>query len=189
MSGEVGDRDQVGREVEDAVELGLCSGSPSRVESERPCEPGEDEPDGEDDPRQGFRGSVERLLWYDDVEALPRPSQRLADRFPAARVRGGGPADRELHAGRVHRRRTERRVRHEERHVPGAEDLVDQIWCRRDEEEPARPGYRAAGGGRGYTIDARRTLERSRHPRLAAQVDPGRGRWREAGDKRRRYVG
>src|SRR4051812_48395989 len=98
MSVEVCDRDQVGREVEDAVELGLRSGSPSCVEPQRPREGGEDEPDGEDDPRQGFRGSVERWLSNDDVEALPSPPKRLADPLPAGGVRAAGPADRELHA-------------------------------------------------------------------------------------------
>ena len=42
--------------------------------------------------------------------------------------------------------------------------------------------------GRRYTVKARRTLERRGHSRFTAQVDPGHGHRREAGDERRRQV-
>ena len=83
MPVEVGDRDQVGRQGEDAVELVLRPGSPRRVDSERAGEGGEDEAGGEDDPGQDRRGAVDRFLRHDDVESLSGLRERAAHGFRA----------------------------------------------------------------------------------------------------------
>src|SRR4051794_12745465 len=76
---EVGDADQVRGEGEDPVELGLGVSSPPGVESQRSCEAGNDEPRGEDDPRQRSRSSPERWPRYDDIEPLSCLLERLVE--------------------------------------------------------------------------------------------------------------
>ena len=92
----VRDRDEVGGEVEDAVELGLRAGSPCGVQPEGCGEPGEDEPGHEDDPGQRPGGLRDRALRHGDAEAPAGLHEGLADHVPRA-----GP---QLQARRVRRR-------------------------------------------------------------------------------------
>src|SRR5262249_2945494 len=68
---EVGHRDQVGREVEDAVELVLRPRSSRRVEPERRREAGKTEAASQDDPWQRRRGAIDGSDRQDDLELLP----------------------------------------------------------------------------------------------------------------------
>ena len=186
---EVGDRDQVLRQGEDAVELLLRSGSSRRVEPERTAEGDDEEAAGEDDPRQDRRGTLDRFPRHDDRESLACRRERLAGRVrrdPGLRRTAGG---RDLHRRHARRRRTQPEVRHEDHHVPRAQDPADEIRRRRDEKEPARAGARGCHRGRDDAIEAGRTTECRGHPGCAAQIDAGHRHRRKAGDQRRRQVG
>ena len=79
---EVRDRDQVAREIEDAVDLRLRLRS-SPGDDAQPCgEEAEDEPRGEDDSGKRRGRAADRRLRHDDAEVASRNEEVLANGVP-----------------------------------------------------------------------------------------------------------
>jgi hypothetical protein len=97
ISVEVGDRDQVGRKVENTVKLVLRLGPPRRVKPERGGEAGDGEAGGEDDPGQYRRGALYRLHWHGDAESLSGLGEGVAHGGHAPEIPGGVGANGDLH--------------------------------------------------------------------------------------------
>ena len=129
-------RDQVRREREQAVYLGLRLGSPRRVDAERAGEGSEDEAGGEDDPRQDHRSARDRFQRHGDLESLSGLGERVARGCRSPKTSSGGAADGELHGRRVGNRCAQRGFRHEQHHERRPDDPPGEARSEPYEKEP-----------------------------------------------------
>ena len=172
MSLEIGHRNQVGRKIEDAVELVLRPGAPRLVDPERANEGGEDEADGEDDPRQDRRGAGDRLQRHGDVESLSRLHERAAHGRRAPEISSGGAADGELHRRRVSSRRAQRGFRHEQHDERRYAGPPDGGRSELGEKEPLLAVVQGCQRGCAHGIKRPRAGQRRSHAGFAAEIDP-----------------